>query len=380
MTFKRMPPFSPNFTGREGYLEKLRTHFSMRQGQPHSRRLFLLYGMGGVGKTQICLKFIEENPELFVGAMLHASWLAITLFTNPHRFWHVFWIDATNAETTQQSIRDIANDSAAQASGVQDSMHSVLQWISFLAQEWLLVYDNARDPAILLQFMPTHSRGNILITSRNPSMRRIVGSKASTEVGELEEQEGVSLLLSAACCDVTTAELRDAALPIVKTLCCLPLAVDQAGASIASGLCGLDEYLEIYQKHHYELLDDPCFKGASAYGQAVYGTWELSMKEIQARALSTSQSDNAQAASCAMLVLQVFAFLHHHNIPEGIFRHASEALAERNRVEEDWEEFQRHSVYWSKILHVDNEGHWDLLPFRRAIQLLESFSLVKSTP
>jgi len=70
MTFKRMPPFSPNFTGREGYLERLRTHFSMRPGQPHSRRLFLLYGMGGVGKTQICLKFIEENPELFVGAML----------------------------------------------------------------------------------------------------------------------------------------------------------------------------------------------------------------------------------------------------------------------------------------------------------------------
>ena len=197
-------------------------------------------------------------------------------------------------------------------------MDSVLQWISFLAQDWLLVCDNAGDPAILLQFMPTHSQGNILITSRNPSMRRIVGSKAWTEVGELEEQEAVSLLLNAACCDVTAAELRDAALPIVKTLCCLPLAVDQAGASIASGLCGLDEYLEIYQKHHYELLDDPSFKGASAYGQAVYGTWELSMKEIRARALSTRQSDNAQAASCAMLVLQVFAFLHHDSIPEDI--------------------------------------------------------------
>ena len=27
------------------------------------RKFFLLYGMGGIGKTQICLKFIEEMSD-----------------------------------------------------------------------------------------------------------------------------------------------------------------------------------------------------------------------------------------------------------------------------------------------------------------------------
>jgi nucleoside-triphosphatase THEP1 len=28
-----------------------------------SRKLFLLYGMGGIGKTQICLKFVEKISD-----------------------------------------------------------------------------------------------------------------------------------------------------------------------------------------------------------------------------------------------------------------------------------------------------------------------------
>jgi Cdc6-like AAA superfamily ATPase len=50
------------FTGRETYLGRLRDHFST---VAHAeRRFFLLYGMGGIGKTQTCLKFVEENANL----------------------------------------------------------------------------------------------------------------------------------------------------------------------------------------------------------------------------------------------------------------------------------------------------------------------------
>jgi hypothetical protein len=51
------------FTGHRDYLNKLKQHFSPQIGQPKSRRDFLLYGMGGAGKTQICLKFIEEISD-----------------------------------------------------------------------------------------------------------------------------------------------------------------------------------------------------------------------------------------------------------------------------------------------------------------------------
>ncbi|KAF8510208.1 hypothetical protein BU17DRAFT_55604 [Hysterangium stoloniferum] len=49
---------SPRFLGQEGYLKILRKFFASDNPQPW--RHFLLYGMAGVGKTQICLKFIEE--------------------------------------------------------------------------------------------------------------------------------------------------------------------------------------------------------------------------------------------------------------------------------------------------------------------------------
>jgi hypothetical protein len=57
------PHSSQRFTGRRDSLEKLSRHFNSQVGQPSHRRCFLLYGMGGSGKTQICMKFTEENAH-----------------------------------------------------------------------------------------------------------------------------------------------------------------------------------------------------------------------------------------------------------------------------------------------------------------------------
>ena len=54
------PNSSALFTGREDILERLRDHFALRDEGERCRKSFLLYGMGGIGKTQICLKFVEE--------------------------------------------------------------------------------------------------------------------------------------------------------------------------------------------------------------------------------------------------------------------------------------------------------------------------------
>jgi DNA replication protein DnaC len=62
--YKPMTPSSENFTGRSAYLAKLRAYFSAEPGEPLRRKSFLLYGMGGIGKTQICLKFAEEHSDL----------------------------------------------------------------------------------------------------------------------------------------------------------------------------------------------------------------------------------------------------------------------------------------------------------------------------
>jgi hypothetical protein len=51
------------FTGRKDYLEKLKQYFGPGIDSRQRRRQFLLYGMGGVGKTQICLRFVEEVSD-----------------------------------------------------------------------------------------------------------------------------------------------------------------------------------------------------------------------------------------------------------------------------------------------------------------------------
>ena len=57
----RMPNSSPIFTGRQDILDKLGKIFTHQVTSGlMSRNSCLLWGMGGIGKTQICLKFIEE--------------------------------------------------------------------------------------------------------------------------------------------------------------------------------------------------------------------------------------------------------------------------------------------------------------------------------
>ena len=58
-----MPNPSNRFTGRTEVITKLKSHFSNTADSAQKRKFFLLHGMGGIGKTQICLKFIEEMSD-----------------------------------------------------------------------------------------------------------------------------------------------------------------------------------------------------------------------------------------------------------------------------------------------------------------------------
>jgi len=65
--FSLKPNSSALFMGRREQLDRLKKHFAPRMhGEPLHRRYFLLHGMGGSGKTQICLKFLEEMSDVYV--------------------------------------------------------------------------------------------------------------------------------------------------------------------------------------------------------------------------------------------------------------------------------------------------------------------------
>ena len=60
-------PLKPNpsirFTGQTEVVAKLKRHFFTNTNDVVKRKFFLLYGMGGIGKTQICLKFLEDMSD-----------------------------------------------------------------------------------------------------------------------------------------------------------------------------------------------------------------------------------------------------------------------------------------------------------------------------
>ena len=58
-----VPNPSTRFTGRTEVITKLKKHFFTNANDAVQKRKFLLYGIGGIGKTQICLKFVEQMSD-----------------------------------------------------------------------------------------------------------------------------------------------------------------------------------------------------------------------------------------------------------------------------------------------------------------------------
>ena len=275
------------------------------------------------------------------------------------------------------SLKGVSSIPAAQAFGVNGSVESVLWWIAHIQKEWLIVFDNADDPspAVVAKFIPTGNRGNILITSRNRSMGRVIGFKDLIEVTEMEESDAITLLLRVSDLDSSPEHIQTAQ-GIVAELGYIPLAIDQAGAYIESGKCDINKYLRRFFIHRQTLMSDATFKGASGYDQTVYGTWDLSFKEIEKRGKSTG--GNAQAAQAAILILQICAFYHHSNISKDIFRSAAEESGKLTVHSDVAEKLPQAAASLDHtLLALDKDGHWDAMIFEDGISVLLSFSLMK---
>ncbi|KAJ7938603.1 hypothetical protein B0H13DRAFT_2226304 [Mycena leptocephala] len=183
-------------------------HFNQDQAQQH---IFLLHGVGGAGKTQIALKFIQASS----------------------RFSDSFHIDASTRDTIDVGLENIALIKTLNTS--QDA----LNWLKGNHDQWLLLFDNADDPEINLNpFLPQCDHGNIIITSRNPGLRVYGGSaRSDAPVSDMEETDAVKLLLTSAAHEVTPRN-EEMAAEIVQ--------VSESGA--------LDTYLGLYKQNQARLL------------------------------------------------------------------------------------------------------------------------------
>ncbi|KAF7347053.1 FabD/lysophospholipase-like protein [Mycena venus] len=196
------PPPSRIFQGRRNILDRMHHFFTSNMGIQH---IYLLYGLGGAGKTQTALKFINESSSYFTD---------------------IFFIDTSTIATIDTGLRNIAV-----VKDYGDSAEDGLHWLTSKVEEWLLFMDNADNPSINLNdFIPQCNHGNIIITSRNPGLRVYAGSHSL--VSDMEEEDAVALLLKSAAQQATSGT-EQIATEIVKALYYLPLAIVQVGAFIS---------------------------------------------------------------------------------------------------------------------------------------------------
>ncbi|KAJ6572821.1 P-loop containing nucleoside triphosphate hydrolase protein [Mycena vulgaris] len=319
------PPPSRHFHGRTGILEKMRQFFNKVSGEQH---IFLLHGLGGSGKTQTALKFIQESSA---------------------QFSDVFLIDASTTETIASGLQNIA-----MARGLGNNSDDALRWLQSKPSDWLLLFDNADDPKLdLNKFLPKCSHGSILLTSRNHGLRVYAGR--NHEVKDMEEVEAEELLLKSAELELTPAN-RKVAAEIVKVLCYLALAIIQAGAFIAVSE-DLTGYLESYAQNRARLLSEKPTQSHDDYAWTVYTTWQISFDRL---------SEPAAA------ILRLCSFLHHNKISEGIFSNASKYKCRASGPSQD--ELEKPFQFLSHFLGPT--GSWDSLRFRDITKEIRGYSLI----
>lgn len=158
------------------------------------RKVFIVHGLGGIGKTQLSVEFTRKYQESYSA---------------------VLWIDGSSKGRLRRSIADLASRlpqhhlsegsrsySRNGSANVDEVVEDVLKWLSRPANnQWLLIFDNVdREFSVpsknseafdVKEYFPTADQGSILITSRLASLWQL-GTDIKLE--PVNEVQGASIL------------------------------------------------------------------------------------------------------------------------------------------------------------------------------------------
>jgi hypothetical protein len=245
-----VPSRNVDFTGRDGLLDRLH-----RELAGDGKAVVLaraLYGLGGVGKTSVALEYAHRFAA---------------------EYGLIWWIPA---EQPQEISLTLAALAVRLGLGISDNaVEAATTALEFLRRDtsdrWLLIFDNAEDPADLQSFLPTGS-GHILITSRNQAWTR---HAKPLEVDVFTRDESVAHLQRHVP-QVSTADANR----VANALGHLPLAIEQAGGWLAETGMPADLYLEWLATQTADALG---LGKPSGYAMPVAATWNLSLDRLRQR-------------------------------------------------------------------------------------------------
>ncbi|KAF3807885.1 hypothetical protein GCG54_00007621 [Colletotrichum gloeosporioides] len=295
-----------HFTGRNSTLQLLKRMLAPSSTQD-TFPLVVLYGPGGIGKTQLALQYARHGKD-------HYS--------------SIFWIDGTHPDTIETSViacverlKDhyvshglqntspryglLNGSSTAEtlenpSSTARSPIDRFLSWLSYRENtQWLLIIDNVDDleSVNLRDLLPTTRWGAVLVTSRRSDLAI---SWDSIEVPGMNKDEAFALLQQNSKLVLTKgtedfdvhllninslAEWRNG-VALTRRLAYLPLAISQAGAHIAmqQSKNPISTYLALYTKYPRNILGKRTVHLEWDRRQdTVLATWEISFNEIKKR-------------------------------------------------------------------------------------------------
>jgi hypothetical protein len=184
-------PEAQIFVGREKELTEIREAL---QGDDSYRKVVLLQGLGGIGKTQLAVHFLKEVADSYSA---------------------IIWLDGKTEDSLKQSFAIAAKRlykyhpaskllrRAVESKDIDVTGAAVREWLSAEGNHrWLLVFDNFDNPRLpgvedpqaydLQSYFPETHQGSVIITSR--SSRLGIGEIIS--VSKLGVQESIEILSS----------------------------------------------------------------------------------------------------------------------------------------------------------------------------------------
>lgn len=247
-----LPMSNDWFTGREEELEEIERSFA------DGCRMQILYGMGGMGKSQIARKYAYDHYRSY--SLIH-------------------WINASTIDSIAECYKAFLTEKKiAPADQTTEAICQAYTKYMDSHSDWLLIYDNCdyytdKEYADFSELcLPKNQAvGNILITTRN---KRSIGKAKRSEVGVLSNEDAAVFLLQRTGSDDAAGAKR-----LAERLGNFPLALEIAGAYIhATPGCSFETYL-IYLNQETKILDQ--MVEVTNYNKTIKDILLLTLKRIQ---------------------------------------------------------------------------------------------------
>ncbi|KAF1364158.1 TPR-like protein [Lizonia empirigonia] len=343
------------FTGRSEVVERMQSALRNNGPDVTKQTRVVITGIGGMGKSEVCLKVAELVRE---------------------DFWGVFWVDVGSESTAKNDFLAVAKALGSAAESVDEARGALAN----TKKRWLLVLDNADGVDFdYACYIPSGAQGAVIVTSRNPQCSQYSTVPAEALKG-LDAEHSTQLLLKAARVPEEAWQSRETQAQVqevVRLLGSHTLALIQAGAYVAEGFCQLAEYPSRYCQHRKRLLEHHPEQEQSRY-RDVYATFEASADALE--------RSGRQDGRDALNLLAVLCMLHSGVLPLEVFDDAwrgacrllKDVLAEtdgRDKPDKMGDLGRWHVVQLPKF--VDTEAdEWDDYRLKKASARLVSLSLV----